>query len=262
MTDYYQILGVLRNADANTLKSAYRKRALESHPDRGGSHEKMLLVNEAWGVLSNPESRRRYDEFLTGAANQETVQAVEEDAKYAHERASHYPRDGSQLESWLDSILKDIVDARYGTGGAFGMPTITDSKTGEDSNSGCLFMIIGVVVAFFIAESLRGSNGNSKIPRELGLLILVGGAWLGRLVHQMVRDSNTASENSSQSTSDNTQYASTGSSHKPETEFRSKGLLDENISACPRCGAKLRIPHLQASHHVRCPKCKHEFNGT
>jgi molecular chaperone DnaJ len=65
--DYYEVLGVNRNATEQELKSAYRKLALQYHPDRNpGDHsaeEKFKEINEAYGVLSNAESRSRYDRF-------------------------------------------------------------------------------------------------------------------------------------------------------------------------------------------------------
>jgi molecular chaperone DnaJ len=65
--DYYEVLGVSRTATEQELKSAYRKLALQYHPDRNpGDHtaeEKFKEINEAYGVLSNAESRSRYDRF-------------------------------------------------------------------------------------------------------------------------------------------------------------------------------------------------------
>ncbi|KAF8972098.1 hypothetical protein BDZ97DRAFT_1650271 [Flammula alnicola] len=59
--DYYKIVGVSRDADAKTIKKAYRKAAKTAHPDKGGSEAKMALLNEAYEVLSNPELRQRFD---------------------------------------------------------------------------------------------------------------------------------------------------------------------------------------------------------
>ena len=62
--DYYRILGVDRNADDKTIKSAYRKLARKYHPDvaKGkDSGERFREVTEAYEVLSDPEKRRRYD---------------------------------------------------------------------------------------------------------------------------------------------------------------------------------------------------------
>ncbi|MCX8111274.1 MAG: molecular chaperone DnaJ [Syntrophorhabdaceae bacterium] len=67
--DYYQILGVSRNATDEELKKAYRKLALKYHPDRnpGDRHAEEMFkeINEAYEVLSNPEKRMRYDRFGT-----------------------------------------------------------------------------------------------------------------------------------------------------------------------------------------------------
>ena len=60
--DYYKTLGIARDADERTIKKAYRQLAREHHPDKGGSQEKMAEINEAFGVLSDPELRARYDQ--------------------------------------------------------------------------------------------------------------------------------------------------------------------------------------------------------
>ena len=63
--DYYEILGVSRDAENGALKSAYRKLALQYHPDRNPNDaeasEKFKECSEAYAVLSDPEKRSRYD---------------------------------------------------------------------------------------------------------------------------------------------------------------------------------------------------------
>jgi molecular chaperone DnaJ len=65
--DYYEILGVPRSAPADEIKSAYRKLAMQYHPDRNPDNaeaESMFKeAAEAYEVLSNPEKRSRYDQF-------------------------------------------------------------------------------------------------------------------------------------------------------------------------------------------------------
>lgn len=65
--DYYEVLGVSRNADAAEIKKAYRKLALQYHPDKNPGNkeaeEKFKEAAEAYDVLSNDEKRRRYDQF-------------------------------------------------------------------------------------------------------------------------------------------------------------------------------------------------------
>lgn len=62
--DYYQILGVDRESGPDEVKRAYRKLALQYHPDKPtGNEEKFKEINEAYQVLSDPEKRARYDQF-------------------------------------------------------------------------------------------------------------------------------------------------------------------------------------------------------
>jgi len=65
--DYYDVLGVSRNADQAEIKSAYRKLAIKYHPDKNPNNkeaeEKFKEAAEAYEVLSNPEKRQRYDRF-------------------------------------------------------------------------------------------------------------------------------------------------------------------------------------------------------
>lgn len=71
--DYYEILGVSKNATDKELKSAYRKLALEWHPDKNKSAEaekKFKEINEAYEVLSNPQKRQTYDQFGHAAFQQ------------------------------------------------------------------------------------------------------------------------------------------------------------------------------------------------
>lgn len=74
--DYYKILGVNRNADIKEVKKAYRKRALETHPDQGGNKEEFAEIAEAYEVLSNPEKKQIYDQYGSEAATNPNMGAA------------------------------------------------------------------------------------------------------------------------------------------------------------------------------------------
>lgn len=61
--DYYEVLGVSKDASADEIKKAFRKKAIEYHPDRGGDEAKFKEINEAYEVLKDERKRQRYDQF-------------------------------------------------------------------------------------------------------------------------------------------------------------------------------------------------------
>jgi len=72
MTDYYQVLGVAADATDEEVKAAYRKAALEHHPDKGGDAERFREVQEAYEALRDDESRSHYQR--TGEANSKATE--------------------------------------------------------------------------------------------------------------------------------------------------------------------------------------------
>ena len=74
--DYYEVLEVTKTATVEEIKKAYRKKAIQYHPDKNPgdkeAEEKFKEAAEAYDVLSNPDKRSRYDQFghagVSGAA--------------------------------------------------------------------------------------------------------------------------------------------------------------------------------------------------
>ncbi|MDP1629867.1 MAG: molecular chaperone DnaJ [Caulobacter sp.] len=73
MRDYYEILGIGRDCDAAALKSAFRKQAMEHHPDRNGgcgdAETRFKEINEAYSILSDAQKRAAYDRFGHAGVN-------------------------------------------------------------------------------------------------------------------------------------------------------------------------------------------------
>lgn len=71
--DYYRLLGVERSTSAEDIKRAYRKLAMEYHPDRNrdkpGCEERLKEINEAYQVLGHEENRQRYDMLFNRSSN-------------------------------------------------------------------------------------------------------------------------------------------------------------------------------------------------
>src|SRR5688572_16769938 len=62
--DYYEVLGIGKDASADEIKKSFRRLAVQHHPDKeGGSEEKFKEINEAYEVLKDPSKRQRYDQF-------------------------------------------------------------------------------------------------------------------------------------------------------------------------------------------------------
>ncbi len=76
---YYQILHVQPDAPVEVIKSSYRTmmQRMKMHPDLGGDHVTAALINEAYGILTDPDKRARYDETLTDLE----AELAREDAK-------------------------------------------------------------------------------------------------------------------------------------------------------------------------------------
>ena len=73
--DYYEVLGVSKDVDSGSLKSAYRKLAMKYHPDKNpgdtNAEKKFKEVSEAYEVLSNTEKREAYDAYGHDAFSQQ-----------------------------------------------------------------------------------------------------------------------------------------------------------------------------------------------
>lgn len=107
--DYYEVLGVAKNATADEIKKAYRKKAIQYHPDKNpGDKEaeaKFKEAAEAYDVLSNDDKRARYDQFGHAA--------------FENGGAGGFNAGGFNMED-IFSMFGDIFGGHAGGGGGFG----------------------------------------------------------------------------------------------------------------------------------------------
>ena len=127
--NYYLILGVARDADADTIRSAFRALARRYHPDAGdgSSAERFLQIAKAYETLGDPVSRARYDRTLS-AARARPVAIVEPLIPHSRtvepigggRRPLEHPAQRVQRAAPLDDIIDElfrVFDAAFYGGG-------------------------------------------------------------------------------------------------------------------------------------------------
>ena len=90
-TTHYATLGADLCASTKDLAKAYRRRALECHPDKGGSETAFKAVQEAYAILKDAARRSEYDRLLL-ASRRTAIRESEEEKKQARERALELER--------------------------------------------------------------------------------------------------------------------------------------------------------------------------
>ena len=115
--DYYKILGLDKNASTEDIKKAYRKLARKYHPDinpnNKEAHKKFQEVNEANEVLSDPEKRKKYDQY-----GKDWKHAEEFEKAKQQQRQRTYPGGGNEFfGSGGDDNFSDFFESLFGGGG-------------------------------------------------------------------------------------------------------------------------------------------------
>ena len=161
--DYYEILGVPRNASGGAIKKAFRKLARQHHPDvakdKKGAEEKFKELNEANEVLSDPDKRRKYDE-LGAEWNQPGQQAHQPQGG-----PTRGPEDGSEFHfggTGFSDFFEQIFGGRSRSSAAFG-------HTGENGRNGGEFPQRGQDVEgdllVTLDEVLQGATREIRLQR-------------------------------------------------------------------------------------------------
>lgn len=106
---FYKILGLEKDADENAIKKAYKKKALKEHPDRGGSEEKFKEISRAYEVLSDPDTKKVYDEY--GEEGLEEGGGPPTDM-FGRSRGGGGSRKGKPLNHPLKVTLEDLYNGK------------------------------------------------------------------------------------------------------------------------------------------------------
>ncbi len=147
--DYYEVLGVSKNATADELKKAYRKKAIQYHPDKNPGNkeaeEKFKEAAEAYDVLSDPNKRARYDQFGHSMDN-------------AQGFGGGFHAGGMSMED-IFANFGDIFGSAFGGGfGGFGGASRSRTRTNKGSD-------LRTKVKVSLKDIANGVEKKFKIPR-------------------------------------------------------------------------------------------------
>jgi curved DNA-binding protein len=127
--DYYQTLGVARNADEKEIKKAYRKLAQKYHPDKNpgdkAAEQRFKEINEAYTVLSDPDKRAKYDRF--GAQWEHYARAGGRPEDFDWGAWSGAPGQGG---AYTRTITPEEFEQMFGGGGMGGFSSFFDTLFG------------------------------------------------------------------------------------------------------------------------------------
>jgi DnaJ-class molecular chaperone len=163
----YEVLGVARDADEDTIRKAYRKLARKHHPDVNpgdkAAEERFKAISEAYAILSNAEKRRAYDEFgdvsLESGFDAEAARRAREafGQRFGGARSGGGSGGGEEFAFGdLDDLLGDLFSRRGWTGGGRG---------GRSGRGGLRGPDIEAEVELDLREAARGGEHRFTITR-------------------------------------------------------------------------------------------------
>ena len=159
--DYYQILGIAKNASENEIKKAYRKLARKYHPDVNANDKeaenKFKEINEANEVLSNPDNRKKYDKYgkdwkhadeFDKAKSQQQTQST-----HQHQNTSNYS----------EGDFSDFFESMFGGGGS-GRQSGNVKFRGQDFHAELQLNLEDVYTTHKRTLTINGKNIRLTIP--------------------------------------------------------------------------------------------------
>lgn len=140
--DYYEVLGLKKGASLNEIKKAFRKKAMQYHPDKNPgdkkSEEKFKEVNEAYGVLSDADKKDKYDRFgFTGvdpnaAFHEGQGQGFGNQGGYQYQTYGNFNGVDFDFKDFSGSEFEDIFGNIFGKSGFGGTQRKAGPRKGAD----------------------------------------------------------------------------------------------------------------------------------
>ncbi|KAK7201307.1 chaperone protein DNAj [Novymonas esmeraldas] len=215
--DYYKTLGVERTSDLKEIKKAYRKRALETHPDQGGNKEEFAEVAEAYEVLSNPEKKKVYDQYGSEAATNPNMGG-----------AGGFSAGGRSAEDIFAEFFRGGMGGMGGFGDMFG----GGGGGGGGRHATPTLQPLEVRTRLTLEDVYKGVTKTLRVNRP-----------------QVCSDCNGTGTKSKTEKPKCTQCH--GSGHVVQQHRMGPGMVQQTISECPRC----RGTGSMAKPDDQCAKC-------
>lgn len=157
--DYYTILGIPKNAAADDIKKAYRKLARKLHPDLNPNdkeaHQKFQQINEANEVLSDPEKRKKYDQYGKDWEHADTFEQQRQSAQNRQQYAGSQQFTGNE-----NGEFSDFFETIFGSGSRSKPP----KYRGQDYNASLTLSLAEAMQTHQQTITVNGKNIRITIP--------------------------------------------------------------------------------------------------
>jgi curved DNA-binding protein len=177
--DYYELLGVARTASEEEIKKAYRKLALKWHPDRhkaetkAKAEEKFKQISEAYEVLSDPETRKRYDALGENWKHGQEFTPPPGQGQYRHMSQEEFQQmfgGGGGFSDFFSSFFGDQFGQAFRQRGGAQAGRRRTRQRGED---------VRAEISLPVSEALRGGRRSFELPAEISCPVCGGLGEIG-----------------------------------------------------------------------------------